>query len=182
MFRVQTQPGRFDFFVTAAQSPGKNPVLPAVYLALDDFMKRLTAVSPKLTNVYRQALVVNVSQEVKTSSDAVTAILQQTGIKVPFADASDFVFQINRRTPATGTPAVELNRIMKWQSEAIQEITLTAPSPTVSLHHLATLSADVNVVVMPNRFFNTAEQDAIWGRMVPEVEKLCLTNNLTALQ
>lgn len=183
-FRLQLMPGRVDLFETPqVQSISLFPLFPELAPALADFRGRIQRVGAFLGDVARVAMVINVSEQVSSAIEASKLAAERTGIPLPFADATDFIFQINRRKPFIFTKNLEMNRVLKWAAQSFQQVDLTTGTPVTSSVHFATLSVDVNLSTSADQtLFAPDDQIAIFGEISAEIERLCTANSLNAFQ
>jgi hypothetical protein len=126
-YRFQEQPGRTDFFLLPTASTaavGQPPVLmliPEIDAAMKEFSSNLEGACPAVGDAYRLALIVTVSAQAETREQAATSVLDLIGMSLPFADASDLLFQVNRQQELRDT-RLTMNRVLQWRSETIQQI------------------------------------------------------------
>jgi len=183
--RLQLSPGRVDLVLLPQSSPDGPTIslLPDVDLAITQLKGRFEKASHIIGQVLRLALVANIAHPVNSAAAANTLIRDKLGLKIPFADATDLIFQVNRHGPLSTVPDCEMNRIVKWTAEAIQQITFTAGSPfapSMTSTDVATLMVDVNTVPT-GRTFQADQQITIFDELTAEVKRLCADGTFTAL-
>ena len=177
VLRVQTQSGRVDFIETFQSFP----VLPDLATVMPKFSQMIDAGTGILGDVYRLALVVNISEKTNTPQEAIDLILPKLNLTLPFMGGDEFIFQINRRAPLRSVQNCEINRILKWLVQTFQHLQLTVgASPTYQSLYFATLSIDLNTV-SSGQTFKPTEQKLIFHEMADEVERLYQSNTVAAL-
>ena len=181
--RVQVSGTRADFFINPAEKQGLDfPVFTDISAAITDMRNRLADGSNLIGAVNRLAMVVNVSEVVPSVGDANNLISQQVGLTLPFPDASDVLFQVNRRMELQTVAGLRINRILKWLVENFQVVEVGSGPPNVRSIDVATMSVDVNIVPVQGRSFMAAEQATIFQAIGTEVERLCQLRTIAALQ
>jgi hypothetical protein len=181
VLRLQVQASRVDLFENPQPQAGPAFSLFSDFqLAMQRFRQRLAPTSNIVGDAVRLAVVVNTSEESRTGDEATNLLLSKLGFSLPFQGGDELIFQINRRRPLAAMAGHELNRIMKWLVENVQQFTLSTGSPVVHSVFLSTLSVDVNTVPTV-RTFTPAEQLPIFQEIGDEAERLCRANALTAL-
>jgi hypothetical protein len=184
VFRVQLQPGRLDVFQTPLPHLGSSifPLFSDLRLTMQDFQQRLVAATRIAGNVLRLALLVTISEPAPGWDQATSALLSKLGITLPFQGGQELIFQINKRKELSSITGQEINRIMKWVAENVQQVSVgTGGAPTIDSVFLSTLSVDINTITQSSRTFTPAEQNHIFQEMSIEAERLCQTNALSAL-
>jgi hypothetical protein len=181
VLRIQVQQGRVDLFESPSpQAMTAFPLFSDFQPAMQRFRQRLAPVTAAVGDSVRLAMVANISEVAASANDATDLLLSKLGISLPFNGGEEFIFQINRRLPLASMTGHEMNRIMKWLVESIQQITMTSGTPIVQSSFLATLSVDVNLVAA-TRAFTPAEQLSIFQEIGDKAERLCRANALSAL-
>ena len=185
-YRLQIATARIDYFLLPAPPPqagGAHLNLPTnVDLAIDEFLQQIHRGSPLIGEVLRLALVANISHETSDTRESIALISAHTGLTIPFDDAGDLVFQINRRLALRSIAGTEVNRLMKWSVEEVQTIgVMPGSAPSVTRVFLATVTTDINIVPTSHPY-PPAEQDAIFDEIAIETKRLCAAKSLGALQ
>ncbi len=181
VFRIQVQQTRVDFFENSQSQGGQTfPLFSDLKSTMQRFRQRLASASGIVGDAARLALVVNTSEEAASAEEATNLLVSKLGITLPFQDGSELIFQINRKRPLASMPGQEINLIMKWLVENVQQITISSGAPIVQATVLKTLSVDVNTVPS-TRVFTPAEQPAIFQEIFDEAERLSQVNALSAL-
>jgi hypothetical protein len=149
-----------------------------VLLELEEWV---SVASTAIGAVERLALVINSSQEAETAEATSSLVSEIAGLRLPFGDGTDMVFQINRRKSLSLVPGCELNQLMRWSADHIQQIEISSGPPKVQSLEIATLSVDVNTVPT-TRTFPVSEQALIFRDMNAEALRLSQANSVSALE
>lgn len=184
IFRLQMIANRIDLLENS-QPTGTQQIslFSDIPLAIQRFEQRLVsnAAGAAIGTAVRLAIIVNISEEAPSAAQATSVLLPKLGLALPFQDANELIFQVNRPMLLKSIHGIGVNRLMKWQAENVQILTMTAGSgPIVNSTFLASLSVDINTVV-PSRNFTPAEQVSIFQEIADEAKRLCQSNNLEAL-
>jgi hypothetical protein len=182
-FRLQQLPGRVDFFEQPTTSPGQVglPLFPDFAATMGRFKAKLPRAV--LVDVARVAVVVAMVQPTATAKDALDLVLSKVGFDLPFGDATDFIFQINRRKSFASIAATEMNRVLKWSAEALQVVQLnfSGGGATVQFQDVASFVVDVSNALGGARSFSQPEQASMFQELGDEVDRLCNANSLGSL-
>ncbi len=192
--RVQSSPGRIDYFLSSApQVPqfmaaearsSSFDLLPNVNETIDAFVANCEKGSALVGEAIRIALVASTSQKAESSAAVSKILATRIGLSLPFDDGTDLLFQINRRKQLSSVADVEANRVVKWVGELVQQITIGPIGPDsktlASGQHLATLSVDLNTVPT-GRILSVDEQLLIFKELAVEAKRLSAASTLSAL-
>jgi hypothetical protein len=182
-FRLQQLSGRVDFFQQPMTSPGQAglPLFRDFVTTMGSFGAKLPKAA--LVDVARVALVVAMAQPTATAKDALDLILSKVGFDLPFGDATDFIFQINRRKPFASIATIEMNRVLKWSAEALQVVQLnfSGGGATVHFQNVASFVVDVSSALGDGKSFSQLEQASMFQELFDEADRLCNANSLGSL-
>lgn len=181
--QVTVQPGRVDLFVR----PQANGELSATFVVKDTdaaltwLLARL-AEGPAIEPANRLAMVVTLHRKAAGPVQAAAIVNELIGGVVEFPDATDLVFQVNRRRPLSFNDNVLMNRLVRLSTEAIQEVQITgnAMVPAATEISIATQMIDLNIVPT-RREFSAKEQAAIWPEFAAEAMRARESGVLAAL-
>lgn len=179
-YQLQSAPGRIDLLVHPQDNNEGIPVLGD----FDEGVKSVAAVVQKLVDrvgtAHRLAVVLTTLNQVASEPEAVALLLPQMDVKLSFGDATDLIFQINRRK--TSDSGTEMNRLVKIESQSIQMLRMqTGISLPGRAEFAATFTADVNTVPKAGRKFEPVEQKCVFGELFAEAKRLCEVRSVKAL-
>lgn len=181
---VQVQPGRVDLFV--------NPIIDASnqedlfqLLETGKALEFIARAIPKASDLQcvRAALVVNTIIPTETVEDARILIEELVGFKPPFADYSDFIFQINHRANFKD-PDFAMNRNIRYNSLTIQAVAVDSNgvgTPFTIERFAAGVTIDLNSVVT-GQVFKKHEVDAIFDQLAREAARIAASGALAAVE
>jgi len=183
LFQVQTQPGRIDYFESAIpSSPAEFPLIVDVKKAIGAFTSRILNGSQSVGAAQRLAVVVTLCKQVESPSEAVQILDSLVGAHIPFSDASDINFQINRRRPIPGRDDLLMNRLFRMQPQIVQQIdTINQSRPVAQTINIACIVVDCNTYSPTVLTLEPSEQIPIWKELALEVERLCDAKSIKAL-
>lgn len=118
---VQVQPGRVDLFLAPlSQALDMEDLFPS--LERDIHLQNARRVTQNLEGAFRDvvrvALVINMTGNLADQASATSEFREIVGANFPFHDATDLVFQVNRR--ASIRDGLSRNRLMKFGTVTMQ--------------------------------------------------------------
>jgi hypothetical protein len=182
-FRVQTQPGRIDYFETALGSATNAfPLASDIKKAFAGFAGRIAGGIQPVGNANRLAIVVSISKQIDKASEASSILGEMLNSKMPFDDVENLGFQINKRRAVGHRDDIEMNRLMTMQLQNIQQFDMINPaSPVLKNIETVMISVDCNTHSRQNLTLQPSEQVPIWKELAVEAERLCDARSAKAL-
>lgn len=181
-YRVSSQPGRFDMFLTGVDRPSNAmPLLKDLDPLFAKVQEAAVRVKDIVGQANRFAVVTNFVLPFVSQEEATNKLLDLLGFDLDPSSTSDLSVQINRRREVDETLA--LNRLMKWQVDQFHAISITvgAAAPTVGITFFAAFHCDVNTVPTA-RSFAPAEHAGVFELLCSEVSALSRDKTLSFLR
>ena len=202
-YQLQVQLGRVDFVLTAkapaAPPPNGVPLMPSFDQAFDRLITVGERVAAHLDGATRVAVVSEFQKPKPSLAEANGALSDVLGPGVVFPDATDVMFQLNRRKPIQSIAGAEMNRVIQWAVATIQTITfavpqagggmllpgLGGPMPTqgaqVKESFAASMRVDVNTHATAPTSYSSAQQNQLIREFCAEIKRLAQNGGPGAL-
>jgi hypothetical protein len=182
-FQVTTQPGRIDYFETLVSNiPAEFPLFVDVKNAIGAFTGRIINGSHSVGVAQRLAIVINLCKRVEAAGDFLQALNSLVGSETTLSDASDIIFQVNRRRAIPGSDGLSMNRLFRMQPQVVQQIDPNNPlQPPINTVEIVSLSVDCNTHSVTPPTLEPDEQISIWKELALEAERLCAAKSINAL-
>ncbi len=190
---VQTQvavlPGRVDLSISSVPETAEaNTEIEDTAGLLTSLAESASTVSASISEVLRQALVVNLQRRAADISEALNNLdVQIEGIDLE--GTLDFSLQLNKRREFRSLPGTQMNRLVRASTAIAQQISITMgnglPGIPVNVGNEVAFShfaIDLNTVATTGRTFSPEEQTAIWKEFIEEALHLRNEGSLKALQ
>jgi hypothetical protein len=182
-FRVQSQPGRIDYFETAVANQAIG--FPLIYNLVESFAaftRRITSGVESVGKANRLAVVVTLAKEIDNAGEGSLILGQLLSSEMPFSDVENIHFQINRRRNIPNRSDIEMNRLLTMQLQTVQQFDMIDPtSPVLKAVEIAVISADCNTHSRELLTLPPAEQVPIWKELTLEAERLCDAKSIKSL-
>ena len=180
--QVSAQQGRIDVVVRPVPGPLPGSIL------IDRSDERLTWLLSKVKRLAapptsnRLALVVTYHQVASGPTQASAIINKALNEIVSFPDSSDLSFQVNRRRQFAFNDNIVMNRLIRYNVEAIQEVQFAgnAMVPSQTEVSVATFMIDTNTVPT-RREYTPDDQAKIWDEFAAENRRIRDEGALSAL-
>lgn len=193
--KIQVSPGRIDYVLESTPlgvqstqlplAPRPLSLLSDIGTTVDEFLVTCDQACVTIKDALRVALLANTARKADSQARANEIFAAQTKFSLPFDDATDLLFQINRKTSLTSVPDVEINRFMKWAAVLVHTLTLTnmgPPStPVANSLNLVTLSVDINTM-STGSILSADQQRSIFNEIAAEAKRLSQAFTLSALE
>ncbi len=132
---VHVQPGRVDLILTPFEGPDVDPLhIPLLKTkeVLDRIMGNIGALIALVPGILRVATVANLVLQTANEEESNKKIMELVGLPDGISEASDLIFQMNRRKSFEFDRNVVMNRVIKYHSLISQQyvITPTVVAPT----------------------------------------------------
>lgn len=166
--RVQSAPGRLDFFAEPAPASSFVPDIPAFDSVsdLEPYIQSVLNMGSIFNETTRQAIVLHARRKMSSPDEVGSLFSQIVGHNQIYDGALDLVFQLNKRKTA-GT--FEINRVLRWQSETAQFGQVDASSGhgnAFKLDDAFYISYILDMNTVPNeRKFSSGEQAHVFNEL-----------------
>jgi hypothetical protein len=181
-FRVQSQPGRIDYFETALGNAADAFPLFNVKEAFAAFASRVTGGIQSAGSANRLAVVVQLAKQVAKASEASLILGEMLNCKMPFDDVTNLGFQVNKRRAFSDRSDLDMNRLMTMQLQNIAQFDMIDPAaPVVKNIEYVTISIDCNTQSRENFALQPIDQVPIWSELMAECERLFVTRTVETL-
>jgi hypothetical protein len=180
-YRLQSQPGRFDFFAAPVDMPPSDPTVPMLrgVKNSETIIKRVLLAAEKfaeqLNTVYRLAFVTQYFKLCKDEDEARSHYTKLIASTLPLVGSRELAYQISSTKDVDGRT---LNRLIRWQTENVQSVffpmqtgfaSYTMPVPRQEnylTYMIDTNSMPTNLALLPK------QQIEIWGSLIKENNRL----------
>ena len=197
--RVTTQPGRIDLtiqpFVPPESGAISMPLIPEWEIIYASVRQALPEACVHIPEVVRLAFIASMAVKLPSLQEVVRRIESFTGFDLSrLSDASDLLFQINRRRWMSKPSGVEMNRLLRLNALQMQLLTFQLDPPDLanqqalqqqmatelSLDFAAQFTLDLNTVPSA-RPFSSDDQAAILEELCGESDRIRNLDTLQAL-
>jgi hypothetical protein len=178
---VQAQRGRVDMLLAAPQRDDATfPEIVDVPSAIDE-LTRAATIDLGLGAASRLSFTGNFIGPESDLREATLVAARLAGVEVPYPDATDFQYILNRRMQRG---RFEINRVLRWFVELRQLVRVGGPSVQADLaasRITPAFAVDVNTVQQPNISFDSRDQPPIFEMMGGEVKRIFHDGSIGAL-